>query len=306
MNEGCPICLSPLKPLPLSPKHSYNINCPRCGNFNISETAYNMLNNSLNYRQIANASGWIRENQGIEILSNDIDNLKNLRTLSIAEKADKLLLYLSKSFPVAGQTLQFGDKQLHLVAMAISRSQDSSELSYLVKNYLSQEKGFLIYESGNNEFKISPKGWAYIDSINQINPESLIAFVAMWFDEKLKPLWTKAIKPGIEAAGYEPVRIDMRQHNNRIDDEIVAMIRRSRFIVADFTGQRGGVYFEAGFALGLGLPVIWICSKDELKQVHFDTRQYNFITWEDGELDDLGKALQYRIEATIGHGNYKP
>jgi nucleoside 2-deoxyribosyltransferase len=98
----------------------------------------------------------------------------------------------------------------------------------------------------------------------------------------------------------------MRQHNNRIDDEIAAMIRRSKFIVADFTGRRGGVYFEAGFALGMGLPVIWVCSKDELKDVHFDTRQYNFIVWEEGKLEECKKALQYRIEATIGRGSYKP
>lgn len=161
-------------------------------------------------------------------------------------------------------------------------------------------------EQGIQKFKISPAGWAYIDSLKQINPESRIAFVAMWFDEKVKPLWIEAIKPSIEAAGYEPLRIDMHQHNNRIDDEIIAMIRRSRFLVAEFTDQRGGVYFEAGFARGLGLEVIWICPKNELKNVHFDTRQYNFITWEDGNLEDLRKALQYRIEATVGRGNYKP
>ena len=33
----------------------------------------------------------------------------------------------------------------------------------------------------------------------------------------------------------------------------MAEIRRSRFVVADYTGQVNGVYFEAGFALGLGL-----------------------------------------------------
>jgi nucleoside 2-deoxyribosyltransferase len=89
---------------------------------------------------------------------------------------------------------------------------------------------------------------------------------------------------------------------DKIDDEIVAGIRRSRFLVADFTGHRGGVYFEAGLATGLGLPVIWLCRKDELEKTHFDTRQYNFIVWESDKLDELSTALKNRIEATIGRG----
>ena len=60
-----------------------------------------------------------------------------------------------------------------------------------------------------------------------------------------------------------------------------ARIKRSRFLVADVTGGRQGVYFEGGFAKGLGLPVIWTCSHGtdaELKKwMHFDTRQYNHI-----------------------------
>lgn len=64
------------------------------------------------------------------------------------------------------------------------------------------------------------------------------------------------MEPAIKDAGYDAKRIDTVHHNNRIHDEVIAMLRRSKFVVADFTGQRGGVYFEAGFALGLGLQVI--------------------------------------------------
>jgi nucleoside 2-deoxyribosyltransferase len=136
-------------------------------------------------------------------------------------------------------------------------------------------------------------------------PESQIGFCAMWFADDIKSLWTEAIQPAIRAAGFEAKRIDLHEHSNRIDDEIVAMIRRSRFLVADFTGQRGGVYFEAGYALGLGLRVIWLCREDELNNIHFDTRQYNFIVWKAGEYADLAKRLQNRIEATLGRGPVK-
>jgi hypothetical protein len=69
-------------------------------------------------------------------------------------------------------------------------------------------------------------------------------------------VYDEAIQPAIREARYKPVRIDREQHANRIDDEIVGRIRGSRFMVADFTGQRHGVYFEAGLMLGLGRTVI--------------------------------------------------
>ncbi len=309
MNEECPICWSSLNSPIRASGDKHPIDCPRCGEFVVSGVVSSELyHKPLNGLQIANASGWIRQyRQRGKILLNDVETLRNQRTPTVAEKANKLLLYLSKEFPIPGQSLNFNWNESPL--LAVTWSQNVEELSYLFKDYLYGEKVFLIYEldeQGIQKFKISPVGWAYIDSLKQINPESRIAFVAMWFDEKVKPLWSEAIKPSIEAAGYEPLRIDMHQHNNRIDDEIIAMIRRSRFLVAEFTDQRGGVYFKAGFARSLGLEVIWICPRNELKNVHFDTRQYNFITWEDGNLEDLRKALQYRIEATIGRGNYKP
>jgi hypothetical protein len=70
--------------------------------------------------------------------------------------------------------------------------------------------------------------------------------------------------------------------------------------VADFTGHRGGVYFEAGFAMGLGLPVFFTCRNTELEKLHFDVRQYNTIDWSDAS--DLSSRLQVRIEAVIGDG----
>jgi len=57
----------------------------------------------------------------------------------------------------------------------------------------------------------------------------------MWFHDSTDEPWEEGIKRGIEDAGYEAVRIDQQEHNNKIDDEIIAEIRRSRFVVADFT-----------------------------------------------------------------------
>ena len=126
------------------------------------------------------------------------------------------------------------------------------------------------------------------------------AFVAMSFSEDLKPIWEGPIYNAIKKAGYKPYRVDAEPHIDRIDAKIISEIKNSRFIIADVTEQKRGVYFEAGFALGLGLPVIWCVRKDDLEKVHFDTRQYNHIVWE--TMDDLENQLFNFICAIIGKG----
>ena len=128
-------------------------------------------------------------------------------------------------------------------------------------------------------------------------------FVAMWFDDSMDQAYEEGIKKAVEEYGDKPLRVDQKQHLNKIDDEIIAEIRRSRFVVADFThdaekGVRGSVYYEAGFAYGLGLPVIYSCHKDLEKELHFDTRQYVHILWKTPK--DLYAELRDKIGAIIG------
>jgi len=142
------------------------------------------------------------------------------------------------------------------------------------------------------------EGLRRVDMLRATQPDSRQAFVAMWFDPDLDAAWREGFEPGIEAAGYfRAVRVDAIEHNEKVDDRIIAELRRSGLVVADFTGQRGGVYFEAGYARGLGTPVIWTCREDWTDRLHFDTRQYNHIVWK--EPADLRQQLADRIAATV-------
>lgn len=149
-----------------------------------------------------------------------------------------------------------------------------------------------------SEVIVTVKGWNNVAELEiGTNIESNKAFIAMWFGQEMNTVLETGFKRAIRKAGYEPIRIDEKEHNGKIDDQIIAEIRSSKFVVCDFTGHRGGVYFEAGFALGLGLPVIWTCREDHKEDLHFDTRQYNHIFWNDQ--NDLFKKLYNRIRATI-------
>jgi hypothetical protein len=132
------------------------------------------------------------------------------------------------------------------------------------------------------------------------NSTSAQGFVAMDFAVSMRDVWTNGFDPGIRAAGFAPMRIDSKDYVGGITDEIMSEIRKSRFVVADYTGQKSGVYFEAGFALGLGLPVIPTCRADQIKSLHFDIRHLNTLPWKTPA--DLADSLGKRIRAVVGAG----
>jgi hypothetical protein len=198
-------------------------------------------------------------------------------------------------------------------AYPIGFCRDASEFRYLIQFAKKQE--WIDYTCRRTypdkrqpyELRLTPKGWAKLTGIgDQVTDQGFIAmaFRAVFADEVLR----KGLVVGIVGAGYNPMRIDSKEHSNRIDDEIVAEIRKSRFVVADLTGKNAGAYFEAGFAMGLGKPVIWTCQQTDIDtgNVHFDTRQYSIVPWTPNEWTDFAKRLTQRIEATLGRGRYKP
>ena len=183
-------------------------------------------------------------------------------------------------------------------------SYDKTELGYLLE--LMNNKGLIkvgVQWSGGQHRQprilvpliIEEKGWLYIEDITRAERLNN-AFVAMWFDSKMDAAY-KGIEGILRNHGFNPVRIDQKEHNNEISGEILYEIKRSRFVIADVTGQRQGVYFEAGYAMGIGIPVIWSCQEDNKNNVHFDTRQYNHIFWKDES--DLASQLEDRIKGTI-------
>lgn len=179
-------------------------------------------------------------------------------------------------------------------------------IKYLLGQYLFKYKNFLAPLDDRDKhldtvFRITPAGFEHIHEMLTTRTESQKAFCAMWFDEKMKPIWEEAIKPAIEETRHEPVRIDEKEFNDDINAQMIMLIRKSKFLIADFTGDRGGVYFEAGFAKGLGLEVIYTCEEEAFKTTapHFDINHYNFILWNREDLPSFKKQLADRITITI-------
>ena len=246
-----------------------------------------------------------RDGEEIPLVNTDlIKRAHATRDLHPHERAQRLLEHLVEVAPSMGDFVRL-DAESTLRAWIHTESTGEREFNFLA-SYL-KEKGLITagMEFGNHlrDVRVTLDGYAQIAEIRQaIDPAQ--AFVAMWFDDEVRPLYLNGIKPAIRVAGYKEFRIDEKSDADKIDDEIIAEIRRSKFIVADLTqgekGARGGVYYEAGFAYGLGKPVIYTCRKDLIDEVHFDTRQFSHILWENPE--DVVEPLTQRILARIGEG----
>jgi|GEM_PF-917986 len=129
--------------------------------------------------------------------------------------------------------------------------------------------------------------------------DSKYVFVAMAFKEDMFEIYKYSILPAIEESGFKPYIVS-DQHTKSdvtINDAILAGIKKAKFTIADFTYHKAGVYFEAGYALGRGQQVIYTCKESEIKEAHFDTRNYQHLVWKDGA--DLKKKLMDKIEVFI-------
>ena len=282
--------------------------CPRCGRYSLDDDARLDCQSSQPKFNRSHASGWVREHQDVRIDDDVLKLFMTLRAPSINERARKLLVAMYEAHPRPGESIDIPLNQKNPEWTAISWSSDKSEVLFLLKRILG-ERGLVIVPEPpyiNQIVKnclITADGHEAIESLSQSAVTSNIGFCAMWFSKSLVPVWLEAIQPAIRESGYEAIRIDDVEHVDKIDDKIIATIRRSKFVVADLTGSRGGVYFEAGFAMGLNIPVVWTVEADKREtDVHFDTRQYNCIGWSHGDLPAFRKALTNRIQAVLGRG----
>ena len=272
--------------------------CPRCG-------AY-LHFPALDFRNIAakvseghfrkSVSAWVREQNLLGVVAvldiGLIERAVAVPSPTLLEASRRLLLECGKRTKLYGQNVFLPPLPL----AAITWSEDEAALQSLAD--LLRDEG-LLGKGAASEFRLTAKGLSALE-VQRAQVDTDQVFVAMSFDPSVSQVYDNGLYAGIVAAGFRPLRIDRHHHLHRIDDEIISQIRRSRFLVADFTGHKHGVYFEAGFALGLGKEVIWSCKKDDLKDLHFDIRQYNSIVWDDE--NDLSKKLRLRIEAVMGRG----
>ena len=224
-------------------------------------------------------------------MSNWEDLARGHTSTPVVAKLERVLAFFGKNSKHPGAEVRLDGSHDYPRFDAAS----GSEIGYLVNTL--EQRGDLEHRPGGS-YMVTAQGWEKLSpSLAAGDPGT--CFVAMASDSTLNPAYDDGFKPAIvDDCGFSIVRIDRVEHNQNINDLIIAELRRCQFLVADFTLHRNGVYFEAGYALGLDREVVFTCQKDDFKDnVHFDTRPYNHILWKTP--DDLRISLRNRIRATV-------
>jgi len=295
--------------------NTVQIECPNCGYYvtsrSFADRDTDIVKKYAPYKHLI--SGLIREknDKGLtpELITNEnFMHLLNDTTIpkTLIQKLDKILIHYYRITDLYG--LQFNIvRRLHvysdeIIPYAIGYATCSSEFNNMLDD-LVETNYFKNTTDSDSDRQISisltRSGIERAEQLISTNLDSDKVFVAMQFNQGIEEAHESAIYPACKECGYDSFLIKDVDHNNGITDEIIAQIKTSKFIIADFTHNNNGVYFEAGYAQGRGLEVIRTCQKEWFEQngVHFDIKHYNLILWEDYE--DLRKKLVNRIKATI-------
>ena len=158
---------------------------------------------------------------------------------------------------------------------------------------------FLINNASEDQlalvYKIATEGHK-VPEMNPVMPSSGSVFVSMPMNREKYDCVDEirdGTQNGISETGNFPYYLDLDAHNGNICEKMFEEIRGCKFLVADFTYQNEGVYYEAGYAKGIGKTVIHTCRKDEFSKLHFDIKQIQFVIWENSQ--DLAQKLAEQI-----------
>lgn len=126
-----------------------------------------------------------------------------------------------------------------------------------------------------------------------MNKTKKFVFVLMPFDEKFNDIYSYGIKQTCTEINAYCERVDEQIFSERILDRIYNQISKSDIIVADMTDRNANVFYEVGYAHGLGKNVILLTQKSE--DIPFDLKHFPHIIY-DGKIKNLSDNLKLRLE----------
>ncbi len=155
------------------------------------------------------------------------------------------------------------------------------------------------------DLTLSFDGWERYEELRRGKSDGGYGFVAMKFnDPTLESLISDHVKPAIlEQLGISVIDLRDVARASIIDNLMREQIRGSAFVLADLTHDNSGAYWEAGYAEGLGKPVIYLCeqSKFDDTNTHFDTNHCMTVPWSVGEEDAFIERLVATIRRSLEH-----
>ena len=287
----CPVCNS-VDARTQSVAEGFRIGCPRSGDYAVSDAAFHDLARLVarDQRKSALIGHFLRRMQMTAkwpALSMEVAQriLQAEKLPTAAVQGDNLILWIGANSPGPGEgPCAFPGQQGPIIG-ASSREGFDFILKGLQAGGL---VGHLQYEAGFGErVFLTFNDWDRYENLRSGTPSGRVAFMAMPFGESLlDTLLAQCFRPAVQATGFELRRADDVPKAGLIDDRMRVDIQGCRFLIADLTHRNNGAYWEAGYAEGLGKPVIYTCQRSTFAQAsHFDTNHHLAVYWEEGDFE---------------------
>jgi hypothetical protein len=287
------------------------IECESCGQFRIDPIGLNDLKHTLNdpaahkrtlqRRKAVLAFALRRMDQSAPPPLLDRSTIDRIvtedRLPTISEQRDNLLRFLDRETePDDYYQITFD----HVGSVVGAESEGAFNL--LVTGMV--ERRLLM--GGPGQIALGFAGLERIEELRSASPSGFNAFIAMQYgDPELDQLVEGFFKPAVRSTGFELYRLDDRPKACLIDARLRNEIRQSRFLVVDETHANHGAYWEAGYAEGLGKPVIYTCERSvfdgrgSAQRPHFDTNHHTTVIWDRGGFAHAAEELKQVIRFTI-------
>lgn len=277
--------------------------CPNCGKYIISyEAQVNMHNLTEKGHAFLSHEIWKHQGDGhlFAVQTTHIDEAQKASLPNPAEQLDLFILYAgnaTRDTPGQEITVEYSNLRAKICAQqnkGVFLITDSAMKRGLISGNVTSRPA---------EFMLTLEGWERYEELKLGHSASRTAFMAMPFsNEELRQIVEVAFRPAVEETGFKLMRVDDEPKAGPIDNKMRVDIMTSRFVIADLTDKNRGAYWEAGYAEGLGKPVIYTCEKAFFNvpyNVHFDTNHHHTILWESSNPEKAAEDLKATIRATL-------
>jgi hypothetical protein len=302
--DACPVCASEQKALQRTHPVVSDVkfySCPRCGIYGLTGTAQAALpallkGNRNRAALFGHALQNLQRKEALPIVEAKVAEtiLKNNKLPTAQEQADNLIRWLGDNATGPGEPLKLSFKEHGFIVGA--KSDDGFNFVLLGL----KDTGAISAAPGG--WILTFEGWRRYEELRKGATSGRVAFMAMQYgDTALDRIVNDHIRPAVEQTGFTLKRLDDQPKAGLIDDRLRVEIRGSTFLIADLSHENRGAYWEAGYAEGLGKPVIYTCeeSKFEKESSHFDTNHHLTVLWSKQKIEDAMEQLKATIRATI-------
>ena len=321
----CPVCLNTepgtscqTRPA-LNSSFHYDYFCDVCGAYRLSVDGFRALKHDqeqgrLTLVQRAVLSHRIRSNtsdeQPFQIDRDWLDHVVSSgRFPSPTVQAMNILRWIGDEVTRTGESVVTLPLHFHATIGAPHRTSAFKTLLELTeRKYLTATPPA---KSSNGEpmhVDLSLVGWDRYEAEKRGQFRGSYGFLARKFnDPDFDPFVQNVVKPAVEeGTGYDLVDMNDVSRAGVIDNIMRAQIRDAAFVISDLTHANLGAYWEAGFAEGLGKPVIYICEKNtfEDRGTHFDTNHCTTIFWSKDDHENFREVLIATLRRSLDlHGS---